>query len=269
MLTSGPPELPPKIGASWPIHRTIDPTSSPSSVIRLNGQNMPGMIISVLLTIPIVTDWESARGLPSASTRSPTFSFEASPKAATGNLRGSAGRSFRTAMSESGSVPTRSAGISSRFGERADDGSRASGDVVIGEDVALGRDDGSAAGRLAFELASVLVVDRDDVNADQARRDLRQRGFDDGRVVPVRGLGKRRRGSAGEEEGGEQSAHDADLIANGSRHRVVGERSYDARNSRSRFAATRIRYAAVERMSSIGSMSRSSASQQAAQSPRR
>ena len=75
MFTSGPPELPPKIGASCPIQRTIDPTSSPSSVIRLNGQNMPGMIISVLLTIPIVTDWESASGLPRASTRSPTFNF--------------------------------------------------------------------------------------------------------------------------------------------------------------------------------------------------
>ena len=41
--------------------------------MRLNGQNMPGMIISVLLTIPIVTDCDSASGLPSASTRSPTF----------------------------------------------------------------------------------------------------------------------------------------------------------------------------------------------------
>ena len=114
MLTSGPPELPPKIGASWPIQRTIDPTSSPSSVMRLNGQNMPGMIISVLLTMPIVTDWERASGLPSASTRSPTFSFETSPKCATGKVCGVAGLSLRMAMSDSGSVPTRSAGISSR-----------------------------------------------------------------------------------------------------------------------------------------------------------
>ena len=44
--------------------------------MRLKGQNMPGMIISVLLTMPIVTDCDSASGLPSASTRSPTFSFE-------------------------------------------------------------------------------------------------------------------------------------------------------------------------------------------------
>ena len=115
MLTSGPPELPPKIAASWPIQRTIEPTSSPSSVIRLNGQNMPGMIISVLLTIPIVTDCDSASGLPSASTRSPTCSEPTSPKLATGNFRGAAGFSFSTAMSDSGSVPTSSAGISSRL----------------------------------------------------------------------------------------------------------------------------------------------------------
>ncbi len=114
MFTSGPPELPPKMGASCPIQRTIDPTSSPSSVIRLNGQNMPGMIISVLLTIPIVTDWESASGLPRASTRSPTFNFVESPKCATGNVRGLGGFNLRMAMSERGSVPTSSAGISSR-----------------------------------------------------------------------------------------------------------------------------------------------------------
>jgi len=92
----------------------MDPTSSPSRVIRLNGQNIPGMIISVLLTIPIVTDCESASGLPRASTRSPTLSFETSPKCATGNLRGTGGFSLRMAMSDSGSVPTNSAGISSR-----------------------------------------------------------------------------------------------------------------------------------------------------------
>ena len=83
--------------------------------MRLNGQNMPGRIISVLLTIPIVTDWESARGLPSASTGSPTLSFDESPNFAAGIGRGLAGRSFNTARSESGSVPTRSAGISSRL----------------------------------------------------------------------------------------------------------------------------------------------------------
>ena len=114
-LTSGPPELPPKIAASWPIQRTMEPTSSPSSVMRLNGQNMPGMIISVLLTIPIVTDCDRARGLPRASTRSPTLSVETSPNDATGKVRGVDGRSRSTAISDSGSVPTSSAGISSRL----------------------------------------------------------------------------------------------------------------------------------------------------------
>jgi hypothetical protein len=91
----------------------MDPTSSPSSVSRLNGQNMPGITISVLLTIPIVTDCDRASGLPSASTRSPTRSVAAVPKLAVGNFRGFGGFSFTTAMSDSGSVPTSSAGISS------------------------------------------------------------------------------------------------------------------------------------------------------------
>ena len=82
--------------------------------MRLKGQNSCGMIISVLLTIPIVTDCDSASGLPSARTRSPTFSDVAVPNAATGNLRGFAGFNLITAMSDSGSVPTSSAGISSR-----------------------------------------------------------------------------------------------------------------------------------------------------------
>ena len=83
--------------------------------MRLKGQNMPGMIISVLLTIPIVTDCDSASGLPRASTRSPTFSLVTSPNVATGNFRGVAGRRRSTAISERGSVPTSSAGISSRL----------------------------------------------------------------------------------------------------------------------------------------------------------
>ena len=82
--------------------------------MRLKGQNSCGMIISVLLTMPIVTDCDSASGLPSASTRSPTLSERAEPKLATGNVRGVGGFSLSTAMSESGSVPTSSAGISSR-----------------------------------------------------------------------------------------------------------------------------------------------------------
>ena len=42
--------------------------------------------------------------------------FDASPNFAAGNVRGFAGRSLSTAISEIGSVPTSSAGISSRVG---------------------------------------------------------------------------------------------------------------------------------------------------------
>ena len=75
------------------------------------------MIICVLLTMPWVTDCETAIGLPIASTTSPTFSWLESPQAATAN--GASGRlrvfnfSFSTAMSASGSVPTRVASTSS------------------------------------------------------------------------------------------------------------------------------------------------------------
>ena len=158
MLTSGPPELPPKIAASWPIHRTIDPTSSPSSVMRLNGQNMPGMIISVLLTMPIVTDWESASGLPSASTRIAHLQLgDVAEPSPTGNVRGLAGRSLMTAMSESGSVPTRSAGTSSRLASVQVIARVRPGDVVVRQDMALRRDDRAAAGRFPFQLAAVLT----------------------------------------------------------------------------------------------------------------
>ena len=140
--------------------------------MRLNGQNMPGMIISVLLTIPIVTDCESASGLPRASTRSPTFSFVTSPNVATGNLRGVVGP-----QAEHGDVRQRIGadelgGNLFAVGERAGDRARAPGDVMVGDDVAVRRDDGAAARRLALELAAVLKVDRDDVDADQARRDF-------------------------------------------------------------------------------------------------
>ena len=178
MLTSGPPELPPKIAASWPIQRTIEPTSSPSSVMRLNGQNMPGMIISVLLTIPIVTDCDSASGLPRASTRSPTFSVRDVAE------RGDRKRARRRRpQPEHGDVRQRIGadelgGNLFAVGERAGDRARAPGDVMVGDDEAVRRDDGAAAGRLALELAAVLEVDRDDMDADQAGRDLAEGGLD-------------------------------------------------------------------------------------------
>ena len=177
-LMSGPPELPPKMAASCPIQRTIEPTSSPSSVIRLNGQNMPGMIISVLLTIPIVTDCERARGLPRASTRSPTLSVATSPKEATGNRA-----RRRRPQPEHGDVrervgPDELGGNLFAVGEGAGDRARASGDVMVGDHQAFRRDDRAAARGLALELPAVLEVDRDDVDANQAGRDLGQGGLD-------------------------------------------------------------------------------------------
>ena len=71
------------------------------------------MIIFVLLTMPSVTDCDSASGLPIASTGWPARSLDESPNFAAGNVRGLSGCSLTTAMSDSGSVPTRSAGTSS------------------------------------------------------------------------------------------------------------------------------------------------------------
>ena len=72
------------------------------------------MTISVLLMMPKVTDCEMAIGLPIASTESPTRSFDESPNVAKRNSRGLEGLSFKIEMSDSGSVPTSSASISSR-----------------------------------------------------------------------------------------------------------------------------------------------------------
>ena len=75
------------------------------------------MIICMLLTMPLVTDCETAIGQPIASTTSPTFSRLESPHSAT--ARGTSGClrvssfNFNTAMSASGSVPTRVASTSS------------------------------------------------------------------------------------------------------------------------------------------------------------
>ena len=71
------------------------------------------MIMSVLLTMPSVTDCDSASGLPIASTTSPARELGRVAEARRRKRVGFAGFSFSTAMSESGSVPTSSAGTSS------------------------------------------------------------------------------------------------------------------------------------------------------------
>ena len=88
-------------------------------------------------------------------------------------------------MSDSGSVPTRSAGTSSRVGSVQMIDSGLAGDVMVGDDVPFGRDDGAAARGLALHLAAVVVAHRDDVNADEAGRHLRERRLDGGRLPPA------------------------------------------------------------------------------------
>ena len=204
---SGPPELPPKIAASWPIQRTSDPTSSPSSVMRLKGQNSCGMIISVLLTIPIVTDCDSASGLPSASTRSPTFSDVAVPKRRHRELA-----RLRRLQLEHRDVGQRIG--ADQLGrnlfarrQRADDRLGLAGDVVVGHHVPFGGDDRAAAGRLTLQLAAVLVVDGDDVDADEAGGDFREGRVDRGAVGGRRACGRLGRRRRGREKSQEQRNH--------------------------------------------------------------
>jgi hypothetical protein len=88
------------------------------------------------------------------------------------------------------------------------------GDVMVRDDMPVGGDDGPAAGGFALQFTALLVVDRDDVNPNEARRHLRERGFDGGGVLG-RG-GRRRLGRGGSRHAAdkyrrEQSAHRAIL----------------------------------------------------------
>ena len=116
-LTSGPPELPGKMTASWPIQRISSPTLSPS--IR---KAPPGGMSARFETIPCVTDCERPAGLPIASTTSPIWRSSESPNAANGSgarpSRRAAGSILRIVRSESASVPMSSAGSSSRLVSR-------------------------------------------------------------------------------------------------------------------------------------------------------
>ena len=152
-------------------------------------------------------------------------------------------------MSDSGSVPTRSAGTLLARRQGADDRPRAAGDVMVGEDVALGADDGAAAGGLTLHLATVLVIDRDDMDADEARRHVRDRGIDRG------ALGREPVPAPAAEPRPWQTA----AIRTSRRleqHASIVSRPERAQELATRFCATRRRYAAVERTSSIGAMSR-------------
>src|SRR5262249_50085628 len=56
--------------------------------------------------------------------------------------------------------------------ERTRDRFRAAGDMMIRQDVTFGPDEGAAPRRLAFDLAALLVLDRDDVNANETGGDV-------------------------------------------------------------------------------------------------
>jgi hypothetical protein len=113
-FTSGPPELPGKMIASWPIQRISSPTLSPSICSA-----PPGGMRARFETMPCVTLCDRPAGLPMARTTSPIWSVSESPKAAQGSgVAGSrrvAGSILRTVRSERASVPTSVAGSSSRL----------------------------------------------------------------------------------------------------------------------------------------------------------
>src|ERR1035437_10717923 len=92
------------IAASCPIQRTSEPTSSPSNRKRRVEPQNRGMVISVLLMMPSVTDWERAMGLPIASTYSPTWILEESPKLAGLNSIGCSDRKSTRLNSSHGNI---------------------------------------------------------------------------------------------------------------------------------------------------------------------
>jgi hypothetical protein len=69
----------------------------------------------------------------------------------------------------------------------ADQAHGVAGDVMVGDDVAVGADDEAAAAGLAFALAAVAVVGIDDVDADQRREDRLGGGLDAGVAERFRG----------------------------------------------------------------------------------
>src|SRR5438309_1288214 len=98
-LTSAPPEFPGLIAASvW---------------IKSSYSAMPTLARPTALTIPIVTVWLRPKGLPMASTYSPTWSLSESAQGMVGRSLAS---TWMTAMSVLGSVPTTLA-LSSRLSE--------------------------------------------------------------------------------------------------------------------------------------------------------
>ena len=111
-------------------------------------------------------------------------------------------------MSDSGSVPTRSAGTSWRSASVQMMRLRASGDVVIRHHVAIGGNDGAAARGLEVHFAAVLRFDDDDRNANQAWIDGGNRPID---RRAVGRLGRGGRGERAQDERDQQQVFHAEL----------------------------------------------------------
>ena len=116
--TRGPPELPPKITASWPNQRTSSPTDSPS---RLMPPTKRVMTMASLAMMPRVTDCVRPAGQPIERTVSPTRTRSESANSAMGKgvlERRRLRSSLMTATSVMASAPTSVAGNSSRSANR-------------------------------------------------------------------------------------------------------------------------------------------------------
>ncbi len=148
--------------------------------------------------MPDVTVWPTPNGLPIASTTSPTCRWSTSPNAMTGSLSRSI---LSTARSDSGSVPTIVARPIAAVAERHLDVVGALDDVIVGQQVADGRDDHARAepdlallGRLARTAAEKQAETRVvRPSRGTARGDADDRG---GRALCGLGIARRRRPGA-------------------------------------------------------------------------
>ena len=138
MSTSAPPELPGLMAASvW--------MKKPESL-------MPRLVRATAETMPLVTVWPTAKGLPTASTRSPTSSSSESPNS---KHREVAAAILQLQHGEVGALVAEQdlRLVFAPVGERHLHLGRAVHDVLVGDDDALRVDDDAGAERGARPLA--------------------------------------------------------------------------------------------------------------------
>ena len=157
MLTSGPPELPPKIARV-----VADPAHDRSHVLPVERHAIERPEHARHDHFGIADDAHRdglRQGERAAERHDAVADLQPSThrqSCATGKVRGFAGFSLRMAMSDNGSVPTSSAGISSRVASVQMMDARPAGDVMVGEDVPFRRDDRAAARCLALQFPAFL-----------------------------------------------------------------------------------------------------------------